>query len=161
LDKGFSLVEVLVTILVIALGLLGNASLMIRAAKTNQGGLFRTQAVTLSQEIAERMEANAVASLTGNYAVAAGVEVTSGFDCAAAQCNATNLATYDLATWQASVATALPGADWIITQTSGVGANPAVYTIQVNWTERRDSVAYAAGDESENFSYVTTKTIFQ
>lgn len=160
-EGGFTLVEVLVTVLIIALGLLGNASLMLRASKINQGGLFRTHAVTLSQEIAERMEVNPVAAIAGRYTVGAGAVVTSGFDCSATTCNSDNLATYDIATWQADLADSLPGADWTITQTTAAGANPAVYTITLSWTERRDSATYATAGTTENFSYVTTKTVFQ
>jgi type IV pilus assembly protein PilV len=160
-QDGFSLVEVLVTILVIALGLLGNASLLMRASKVNQGGVFRTHAVTYSQEIAERMEANPTGSRAGNYTVASGATVTSGFNCVTTLCSAANLATYDLATWQAAVRAALPGSNLVVTQTSAVGANPAVYTIQVNWTEQRESVTYASAGTTETFSYVTTKSVYQ
>lgn len=160
-DSGFSMVEVLVSTLVIALGLLGNAGLLLNASKLNQGGVFRTQAITYSQEIAERMEANPAGALAGNYEVASGTVVTAGFDCDAAACNAANLADFDVATWQAGLAAALPNADWAIVQTSAVNANPATYTIRVDWTERRESINYATAGFSETFSYVTTKTVLQ
>jgi len=158
-DRGFSLVEVLVTIVVIAFGLLGNATLTMRASKLNQGGVFRTHAVTFSQEIAERMEANPTAALAGSYAVASGTVITSSFDCATAACSTANLAIYDLATWQANLAANLPGAKTTIIQTSAANASPATYTIQVDWTEQRDSVTYSAAGTTETFSYVTTKTV--
>lgn len=160
-DRGFSLVEVLVTILVIALGLLGNASLTLRASKLNQGGVFRTHAVTYSQEIAERMDANPTAALAGNYVVASGTVVNSSFDCVAIPCTAANLATFDLAAWRADMAAALPGAKSQIVQTSVANANPATYTIQVDWTEQRDSVQYSTAGTTETFSYVTTKTVLR
>jgi len=160
-QTGFTLIEALVTMIVIALGLLGNAALIVNAAKLNKGGSFRTQAVAMSQDIAERMEANPAGALAGAYAATGSAQSTASADCTTSRCTADSFAAYDLANWQATLANALPGASWTISQTSAAGANPSVYNIQVSWTERRASATYSTTGTAETFSYTTSKTVYQ
>ena len=60
--RGFTMIEVLVTLVIIALTLLGTAGLQSYAMKMNQGGQLRTQAVVLALDLLERIEANNAAA---------------------------------------------------------------------------------------------------
>jgi type IV pilus assembly protein PilV len=164
-QQGFSMIEVLVTLVIIATALLGTAGLQAHALKTSKGSEFRNQAIFLSADIVERMEANKVAAVAGSYAVAAGPGAIStrcdagGLTAGggAAACAPPALAAYDLSNWQAAVAV-LPSGVGVIT---GAAGSPTTYTITVSWTDRATAAPgqAAAGVKQETFSITTTKTI--
>ncbi|AUM00879.1 type IV pilus modification protein PilV [Zoogloeaceae bacteirum Par-f-2] len=66
-ETGFSLLEVLIAVLVLAVGLLGMAALQINALKNNQSSFQRTQAVMLSYYMLDAMRANRDDVASGNY----------------------------------------------------------------------------------------------
>jgi type IV pilus assembly protein PilV len=144
LQRGFSMIEVLVTLLIISLALLGTAGLQAYSMRLNQGGQFRTQAVFLVADLAERMEANKGGATAGAYALANGnVPNAPSTACQDAPCGAVALATYDLTQWQNAVAATLPQSSWTVTET--VAGNPATYTITVGWVDRRQEQNNASG----------------
>ena len=63
--KGFTLVEVLVALVIFAVGLLGIAALHIEALNAGRTALNRTQAVALASDLADRIRANHLACTTG------------------------------------------------------------------------------------------------
>ena len=157
---GFSMLEVMIALVLIAFTLLGQAGLQASALKLNKSADLRIQAVILADEIAERIEANKTVALTGAYAASLSTSPsTASADCLAANCSATNLASYDLSIWQNRVATTLPGASWQITH---AGTNPSTYTIVLSWTDRRDnakSVTYATAGTTETMALTTNKVV--
>lgn len=156
-NHGFSMIEVLVTITIIAIALLGSAGLQTYALKTNQGGQFRNQAAFFVSDIVERMTANKSFATSAN-GYATNLATTS--DCAAIACTPTTLAAYDVTSWKNSIASAIPGGTGTVTQTT-VG-NPSTYDIQVNWTDRKTDVTYISSQvaaATESFSIKTTVTI--
>lgn len=153
------MIEILVTLFIIASALLGTAGLQIYAMKMNQGGQFRSQAVFLSADIAERMEANKIAAVAGQYQVTAGTATAMTTDCVAVACDSNALAAFDLNQWQDAITALLPQGSWEI-QLSTAG-NPATYTIVVSWVDRRTGTQYATAGTGETFSYTTTKTVYQ
>jgi type IV pilus assembly protein PilV len=67
---GFTLLEVLIAALVLAIGLLGLASLYAVGLKSADSANQRTKATLLAEDIFERMRANRDAALGGDYDVA-------------------------------------------------------------------------------------------
>lgn len=57
-DKGFSLIEVLITILILMVGLLGLAGLQSRALTSQMEAYQRSQALILLKDMADRINAN-------------------------------------------------------------------------------------------------------
>lgn len=57
-QKGFSILEVMVAVVVLSLGLLGMASLQARALKGNQSSLQRSQATMLTYSILDAIRAD-------------------------------------------------------------------------------------------------------
>ncbi len=157
-QRGFSMIEILVTLVIIAIALLGTAGLQAQAIKTSKGSEFRNQAIFLSADIVERMEANKTEAVAGNYAVAAGTVGVASTACDAGICAGAALTAYDLANWQTAVA-ALPSGQGSITLTTP--GNPATYTILVSWVDRATAAAGAAGAvaKGETFSVTTSKMI--
>lgn len=168
--SGFSMIEVLVTLLIISLALLGTAGLQAYSMRLNQGGQFRSHAVFLASDLAERMEANRAAAIAGNYVVAtSSVANAISTACLDGACTAANLAAFDLSQWQNAIAATLPQSSWAVTQT--VVGNPSVYTITISWVDRQSDTNYAAFDAAagtgatqagrgERFFYTATRTIF-
>lgn len=67
LARGFSLIEVMVTIVVVAFGLLGLASLLLRGLQAGSTSQTRSVAVTQAYDMAERMRANLTYVNDGSY----------------------------------------------------------------------------------------------
>ncbi|MDH2919241.1 MAG: type IV pilus modification protein PilV [Sideroxydans sp.] len=141
-QHGFSMMEILVTLTIVATALLGTAGLQAHALKTSKGSEFRNQAIFLSADIVERMEANKAEAVAGNYAVAAGKGAVSTACEVVAACAGPDLTAYDLGNWQAAVAALPSGSGSIALTTAG---NPATYTITVSWTDRGAAAAGQAG----------------
>ncbi|MFZ4479303.1 MAG: type IV pilus modification protein PilV [Rhodoferax sp.] len=175
-ERGFSMIEVLVTLLIVSLALLGTAGLQAYSMRLNQGGQYRSLAVFLAADLAERMEANKPGATSGAYAL----DSTTGADflagatavssvCVSGACTAAALAGYDLSQWQNAVATSLPQSSWSVTQTV-TGAQTS-YTITIGWVDRRTNTTMAGPDSGsafgsktatagEKFSYTATRILF-
>jgi type IV pilus assembly protein PilV len=163
--RGFTLLEILVTLFVIALGVLGTAGLQAIAMKMSQGGQLRSQAVILGLDLLERIEANNPGAVAGSYAPVT-LPTAYAKDCALAYCLPSELATYDLVQFKNRVEAQLPGA--VVTVTSA-GAGPITYTVQIEWEERigkgstttvttSGGTSVGATGKTEKFSYTVTKT---
>jgi len=143
--NGFSLVEVLVALLVISIGMLGLAALYVETLRLNRTAIFRTQAVTLASDMAERIRAN-----TGGAAGYAGAGADSGCNegaTAAVECTAAQMAAQDIFDWQQMAQTLLPGGTATIGVVAAGGGTPNVYTLTITWTEV---------SQGGNVSYVMT-----
>lgn len=129
--RGVSLIEVLISILLSAIGLLALAGANVASIRYSKMAQYRGTATLLATDIGERMRANK-AGLTG-YEVAldfaaqatAPAVDTSCLGYLVPQCTPANLATYDLNNWRFLVRKQLPeGSVFITTQPNGV-ANAA------------------------------------
>ncbi|BBI98332.1 type IV pilus modification protein PilV [Ferrigenium kumadai] len=153
-QRGFSMLEILITLVIIATALLGTAGLQMYAMRVGQSGHLRTQAVFLASDIAERMEANRGAATIGSYAVGAtNTPSVVTTDCSTTACNEASLAAFDISQWENTIAGTLPQSSWEITQ--DITGNPSTYTIRVSWSDR-SSVSTTHG---ETFSYTATRTV--
>lgn len=162
---GFSMLEILITLVIIATALLGTAGLQVYAMRMGQSSQFRTQAVFLASDIAERMEANKSAAVSANY-VLASTSTTSlaATDCATTACTSANLAAWDLSQWGIAIAGLLPQASWQICVDGNndnacdmvsTAANPITYLIQISWVDRGADKS----SHSETLSYSAKRTI--
>ena len=66
-QRGVSLIEVLVSTLILAIGLVGVAGLQAFALKNNQSAQMRSQASALAYDLADRMRGNVAAANAGMY----------------------------------------------------------------------------------------------
>jgi type IV pilus assembly protein PilV len=135
--EGFSLVEVLVSLAVLSIGLLGLAIMQTLALTAGQGGYLRTQAVILAYDLIDRARANTLAYSAGEYDPATFPAGNPPVDCAAAACSPSDLATYDLIKWKKNVTDLLPNGS---VDVDAIGGN---YTITITWDDRsnRDTTA--------------------
>jgi len=133
-QNGFTLVEVLIAILVLAIGLLGLAMLQVEALKHSTDAYYRTQATMLAYEIVDRMRANSDAALNGDYiSTTAPITPETCGDTASGCGSATALARYDLSVWYQNLSQALPAVSAAPSTIALVGTQA---TVTINWGER-------------------------
>jgi type IV pilus assembly protein PilV len=151
------MLEILITLFLLTMWLLASAGVQSSSLQFNKAAQFRTQAVYLATDLAERMQANRTAAVAGTYVYSGGNGTTSA-NCTGATCSPAELAAFDLAEWSGRVSAVLPNAS-VSVSTASV-ANPITYTILINWSDRRTDRTYASTGTAESFSYTATKTIF-
>jgi type IV pilus assembly protein PilV len=65
--RGITLIEVLVTMVLLGVGLLGLAGLQLRGMQVNQGSTFRSQAAILAEDLADRMRTDSATAAAHGY----------------------------------------------------------------------------------------------
>jgi type IV pilus assembly protein PilV len=129
-NKGFTLVEVLVALVVMSVGMLGIAALYLEGLRAGRTALYRTTAVNLAADMADRIRANRNAGIA--YA-GTGPGADSACVNGAVDCTAEQLADDDWFDWSNQLDAQLPlGAGG---EVQVAGAAPATYTITVAWPE--------------------------
>ena len=143
--RGFSMIEVLIAILVLAFGLLGFALLQTMNLRFTQSANYRTEATNLAYDLLDQMRANRYAA--GQYAGTAGAGFTAGSVTGAACSRPVGTAATiaaNITRWQCQVAEALgPSASASVTYLNG--------NVQV---------AVAWGDQRWDATNPDTKTTF-
>lgn len=155
-NGGFSMLEILVSALVMGVGLLGMAGLLTKSIQNNTSAIYRTQAVQVSYEIMDRIRTNPDA----DYSINMDDDPPNFNDCegSSANCSPAQMRNYDLAEWKCSLGKyrkesacqnliangslidlehTLPEGDGSIdTRMSG---SEVFYTITVNWADTREN----------------------
>ncbi|WJW75090.1 type IV pilus modification protein PilV [Thiohalobacter sp. IOR34] len=128
-QRGITMIEVLVTVIVLSIGLLGLASLQANGMRFNHSAHLRSQATFLAYDIADAMRANRDNALNGAYNAASGAYSGSG-----------SQAALDVANWKTNLASLLPSGDGSISQQNG-----NEFTITVTWRDDKDLSKPATG----------------
>jgi type IV pilus assembly protein PilV len=163
--RGFSLIEAMVALLVIAVGLLGIAGM--------QGLAINSNATSRVRSVAALEAASMVAMIRANNAYwgvnAAGATVsggalggnatlvglgTSATSCLNAVCTPSAMAASDLQRWAANLAAQLPQGSGAV---ACVGA-PLVCTVSVSWLEKNMALNAPTGTEAGALASATTGT---
>ena len=131
MQSGFTLIEAMVALVVLSVGMIGVAALHGQGLSAGRSAQFRSVAINLSADMADRIRINRTAAAA--YAGAAAnnnCDPTGGggIDCTPAQ-----MAAHDLFVWNQQVQALLPNGNWAIG--FNAGTNPATYTISVLWDE--------------------------
>jgi type IV pilus assembly protein PilV len=155
--RGVALMEVLVSMLVIALWLLGSAGLQAGMFKLQKSAGFRLTAMALASELGERMQANISAAKTGSYEMAAGADPSGQADCTTQHCSSTDLASFDLRSWKARVSASMDVAS--VSVVRDTTATVPTYTITISWNEPRGRQTYGSAGTTETASFVITKVL--
>lgn len=130
--QGFTLIEALVSLVVLSVGMIGIAALYAQGLGAGRTAQYRSQAVNLAADMADRIRLNRTAQAA--YA-GAGVNnncrAGGGVNCTPAQ-----MAADDLFVWNQQVQALLPNGQ------AQIQFNPATvpetYTIQLQWSEVGD-----------------------
>lgn len=150
-QRGTTLIEVLVTMLIVALGLLGAGGMQLASVRYQQTAFMRAQATVYAQFIAEKVRANSGALnayLTNDaYAAATLAALPADPACglaAGSDCTSAQSAIKDLRAWRAALQ-ALPGGRGSLNSvTVGSATDPLARQISVMWQEKQQNEAGTA-----------------
>jgi type IV pilus assembly protein PilV len=138
LNRGFTLVEAMVGLVVLSVGLLGVAALQLSSLRANSSASYRSQATFLAYDIADRMRANRDEALAELYDIDFGEETAEEPE---------TIAESDLQEWLARVSGSLPtGA---VAQIEHMGAS--TFAIRLRWDDARGD--FASTDENTEMMF--------
>ena len=157
-QKGFTLIEIMIAIVVFSFGLLGVAGILTVAVKSNHNGYMRSQASFMASSILDSMRRNVKAVWNGDYDVTvSGYSDISGLCTTTSPCNPAALAARDVQFWSNTFSAILPNSSGSIAcvqegallDTTGQ-INAAFYeiepyngicTVTLTWTEANETSA--------------------
>ncbi len=140
-QKGFSLIEVLTALILLAIGLLGHMALQMTSLSSNQSSHYRSQAAILANDIADRMRLNPTAVAAGSYNdVDTSASPYEEPSCNSSGCGAADLAALDLYQWQSGLSASISTGLGTVQRQAGI-TDQAVFTVTISWTtEARDGL---------------------
>ncbi len=178
---GFSLIEVLITLVVFALGVLTVAGLQTISKKSNFQAVQRTTATMLAYDILERMRANtgqlqyyASNSTASGNGLGGGTLSLPNPDCGSSSCSPAQMETYDLYAWEQAIdgaselngtvkAGGLVSPSACITGPAGGGAG--VYTVTIAWrgavSMPDNNTSNTCGANSGRYDDGTNKNVYR
>ena len=160
-QSGFTLIEVLVSVIVLSIGLVGVATLQAVSLKNNQSAFMRSQASALAYDLADRMRSNVLTADSNLYDPGTAATITT---CkTAVGCTPQQLAQNDLAEWNAAIGTYLPMGEGFVcidsTPNDGTGAaSPACdgtgtqLSVKIWWDDDRDGVINVTPTNTERLA---------
>jgi type IV pilus assembly protein PilV len=162
-QRGISVIEVLIAVVVVSLGMLGIAGLQLTGMKQSSGGFNRSKATLYAEDIASRMRINTRGVLSGAYdghdssaagycAAFTGPLCDASGTTPAGSCSADQLAEFDLYSVSCGVdgTSGVNGSDLpngvvrVVCDTTGCPPE-STWNISVEWTEN-STVSETAGD---------------
>jgi len=143
--RAFSLVEVMVTVAVVSIGLLGLAKMAAAAIANTQVSRVRSLVSVQAQSLAAAMRANRAywasgaapssVTISGTTVTDAGHVLDRSADCNATVCTASQLAAFDLQGWAANLDAHFKGYAATVACSTATSA-PIACTITLTWTEK-------------------------
>ena len=138
--------EVLVSLVVLSMGLLGIAKLILLTSRSNDSAYLRSQATELTYEILDNMRANRQTAVAHGYDTSMTAVPTASGPCIGTACSPTELALYDVYTWKRRLAVstggALPLGQGSITTTTAASTTTAVVIVQ--WDDEAAQSSFGA-----------------
>ncbi len=161
-QRGSSLLEIMIAVLVLGFGVLALAGMQAFAVAANQNVISQGVAASLAAEFADLMRANPdafgspTASVGGKYDLAATFDgstavtaVASTAVCAYPNCTTTTLAAYEVALMKNRLRASLPAGTYALTRPVVAGVSSTNQgDLWIMWTERRNS-----GDDSSETNF--------
>jgi type IV pilus assembly protein PilV len=148
--RGFSLIEVMVALVIIAVGMLGIAKMQALTLSTTESSGTRSLVAIEAASLAATMHANRDYWVSGPPAPVTNVTIAptgplsntvsidvptlaAVQDCVASVCTSAQMAAYDVQRWGAALGTVVPAA--LATISCPAGVTPVACTIQITWQE--------------------------
>ncbi len=145
-QRGFTLLEILIAVVVLSVGLLGLAALQNTGTRVNHSAQLRTLATQLAHDMLDRLRANQAGVRAGLYHLPTPADngCYGGDLCTPAQ-----LAAEDLLQWRQALTDALPDGQGVVCRDStpddgsGPGAPDcdgagSLYVVKIWWTDEFD-----------------------
>lgn len=146
-ETGATLIEVLVAMVVLAIGLLGLAGLQATSIQSNHSAYYRSQATILASDLADRMRANRTAALTDAYVIDEFPTSSTRNSVSGNDVSPEN----DIAEWLNQLALTLPEG------TGKVEKDGTLVTITIRWNDTRGQIKASddTNTHNETFAYRT------
>ena len=149
LQHGFTLIEVLISLLILAVGLLGMASLMTTSMQSSTNAYSRSEASILAYDIVDRMRINRTHAIDSNDYVLAEDDEPSDPGCDPEDgCSAADQAALDLFQWYQNLQGNMPGG------TAEITHDENQYTITLSWP-----ATFRAADNADTEAETLTFTL--
>ncbi|MFV8784171.1 type IV pilus modification protein PilV [Microbulbifer sp. SA54] len=149
-QTGATMIEVLITILILAIGLLGLSATQMMSLKNGNNAHNRYMAALAAHEMAERLRANSDGLELASYDGQTADGTETSVDCSV-KCSPTNLARLDLYEWGQVISTNLPGGVGLIER------DGRQVTLSVTWDEQntgQNRSSAESGTEKSTFKMV-------
>jgi len=172
-QRGFTLIEVLVAVVILTLGASGVAAMQLHALRTAQQSGFQTAATQLAVTLAELMRADPELARSANspflfsYEAAATATATlpSSVACMQRSCDSAAMAIADVQSWQWQLQQALPRAKAVVCrdgnpatanglQWSCDHAGDAAIVIKIGWAARETASAAEMSAPAQSTPFV-------
>lgn len=144
-QTGASLIEVMVSALIVAFGILAMIALQTNALKFNKTSEYRSVATLLANDLADRIRVNPEGAELGQYDLSGEYEALGEAPepqpCPSSGCSSAQLAAQDLSEWRRALFFSLPASD------ARVSLNAASGTVDmwVAWLDPVDAAGVAPG----------------
>ena len=149
---GFTLIEVLIAIFVLAVGLLGLAGLQVTSLKNNTSSYSRSQAQLLAYDMLDRMRSNSQGVTNGAYDDLLSVAPVDP-NCITTGCTVAQIAQYDAYEWSDLLSKTLSSGTGLV-EGNGSGS---IFTITVMWDDEHTGATGTdcSGDSSADLTCFT------
>ena len=157
-QRGITLIEVMVAIVVLSIGLLGMAGLQAATAKYQLNTLARSSTSILISDLSERIRVNpdvagtsfvqgvtAVSEyvIAGNWSMQQAANLTITKNCDTAACTASERATFDLLQWRTKLRSTIPQGAALLEGTKRDG-----FIVTMMWMDKEQTVLSDNSDAS-------------
>lgn len=144
IQRGFSLIEVLIALLILSIGLLGIAGLQGASLGKTRESSLRTQAMIMAQDLIDSMRSNPDPDARDIYAIATNQTPSTGKDCLAVNCSPTDLAEFQLDQWwnqidRSSGKSRFPNGQVAVTVESRNDGKSSLVKVAISWDEINDA----------------------
>lgn len=149
-QRGITLIESLVAVVITALGILGILGVQMRTLTDTSTSVRRAQAIRLIDDLSERMKANPNA-LTNIKGYESGYDkkgsALTAKDCSTAACTPSELVAYDLKQWKTTVQQTLPAGQASVFLAPGedADANRRQLGVMIAWRENEKETTTGSG----------------
>ena len=160
-SSGFTLIEVVVSLMILSIGVLGVTAMQVRALQANRGALLRVEANQLASDLTDRIDVNSGVSYGP---LALDEDPGTAVDCSLNDCNPDQMAAFDITQWRCSINSAdadgLPLTECATLGISGtlplgkasIALDSGEYNIRVEWqsagTDRSSSIELVVKEDS-------------
>ncbi len=132
-QRGFSLIEVMVAMVIFAVGLLGLAGMQLAGTNSTAIADMRTSAIVLADDMADRIRTNYQGVASGAYNNITTAAISTPDNCTLKTCDEPTMAAVDAYEWNQELSDALPSGRGTV-KVNGAGPN---MLITVMWDEAR------------------------
>jgi len=147
-SKGFSLLELLIALLIIAVGVLGHAKMQATSMQTAQRASQAQVANTALLDLAQRMRANSIIATHFAYSnLANGDSIATNKNCSVNDCTDAEFALSELSEWFSHLENNLPLPRFSVVK------NGSLYTLTLIWDAAKTGAGSAVCDTNNANSH--------